>query len=102
MKVHDLKTWPDVFQAVWDGDKTAEFRRDDRGFEVGDQLRLNEWNPETGLYTSRAVVATVSHVTHGGRFCIPAGHVILSMKDAIQWGPSSMRELLRDLLESTG
>lgn len=24
---HVLKTWPDPFQAVWDGTKTAEFRK---------------------------------------------------------------------------
>lgn len=42
MKTHDLKTDPDVFEAVYSGLKTFEIRKDDRGFEIGDLLRLLE------------------------------------------------------------
>lgn len=43
---HDLKTAPEHFEAVWSGAKTAELRKDDRGFSVGDVLRLREWSIE--------------------------------------------------------
>jgi hypothetical protein len=45
MQLHTLKTWPDQFTAVADGSKTFEVRYDDRGFAVGDLLRLAEWDP---------------------------------------------------------
>ena len=44
-KVHDLKTWPDSFQAVLDGTKTHELRPSDRDYEVGDVLHLQEFVP---------------------------------------------------------
>ena len=45
MTVHELKIWPEFFEPVASGVKTFEVRRDDRGFAVGDRLRLREWEP---------------------------------------------------------
>ena len=42
---HILKTWPNAFDAVKNGAKRFEWRRDDRGFEVGDVLVLRKWDP---------------------------------------------------------
>lgn len=61
-QLHDLKTWPMYFQAVWDHRKPFEVRKDDRGFREGDVLRLREWNPETGEYTGRDRCVTVGYV----------------------------------------
>ena len=44
MKVHELKILPKYFNAVVDGTKTFELRKDDRGFQVGDFLMLKEFN----------------------------------------------------------
>lgn len=46
MAEHVLKTWPNAFDAVKSGAKRFEWRRDDRGFEVGDVLVLRKWNPQ--------------------------------------------------------
>lgn len=46
--IHELKTWPEFFDAVKRGDKTFEVRRNDRGFQVGDTLRLVRWQPSQG------------------------------------------------------
>lgn len=42
---HDLKTWPEYFHDIFCGEKTFEFRKDDRGFSVGDVLNLKEFIP---------------------------------------------------------
>lgn len=46
MKEHRLKTLPEHFVAVAAGEKTAELRKDDRGYAVGDRVILVEWDLE--------------------------------------------------------
>lgn len=45
--IHELKVWPDYFARLADGSKTFEVRKDDRGFQAGDELLLREWDPAT-------------------------------------------------------
>jgi hypothetical protein len=94
MKVHDLKTHPEHFDAVERGEKTAELRRDDRGFEVGDALLLRRWDPELFdqaiadgctvdeagefAYTGGAVRARITHILRGGPWLAP-GYAMLSL-----------------------
>jgi len=59
---HELKVWPEFFDALADGSKPFEVRRDDRGFLVGDRLRLREWVPSAGSFTGREVERVVSFV----------------------------------------
>ena len=40
---HDLKTWRGPFDAILDGRKQFEVRRDERIYSVGDHVRLREW-----------------------------------------------------------
>lgn len=47
-RTHELKCWPEPYDAIVAGVKRFEFRRDDRGFAVGDTLRLRKWNPAAG------------------------------------------------------
>ncbi len=41
--LHHLKTLPEYFQAVIDGRKPFEIRKDDRGFKSGDRVELKEF-----------------------------------------------------------
>jgi hypothetical protein len=61
-QLHDLKTWPEMFAAVASGEKTAEIRRNDRNFAVGDWLDLGEFDPETRVYTGRSLLVEVTHI----------------------------------------
>lgn len=79
MITHELKTWPEFFEAVWDGKKLFDLRKNDRNFRVGDQLCLREWNPATKEYTSRHVYTSVTFVLAGGHFGLPEDLVILSL-----------------------
>ena len=53
MKHHHLKTWPEYFQAIKSGQKNFELRVNDRNFQSGDHVTLEEWNPVTKEYTGR-------------------------------------------------
>ena len=78
MKVHELKVWPQYFKAVLDGSKTFEFRKDDRGFEVGDILILREFDQgvrdysrqvpiiRESSYTGRSVKKRITYIFKGG------------------------------------
>jgi len=59
---HELKTWPEFFAVMDSGTKTFEYRKNDRGFVVGDVLRLREWKPNTGEYTGRDMHVRVTYV----------------------------------------
>lgn len=87
VKIHDLKTDPSVFQAVLDGAKTYELRKNDRGYSTGDELRLRETR-YTGAemaagdpleYTGREVSRSVSHMLTGPIYGLEAGWSILSL-----------------------
>lgn len=86
MAEHKLKTWPNHFAAVRDGRKRFEWRRDDRGFEVGDVLVLQEWDPTKRLYVFsefavgriNSVRVRVTYILRGG-FDIPHGYVVMSI-----------------------
>lgn len=88
MAVHELKTWPEPFAAVRSGDKRHEVRRDDRGFAVGDTLRLREWDPAAasfdlgtrGRYTGRVERVRVTYLTRGPEWGVPAGMVVMSIR----------------------
>ena len=63
MKEHELKIWPQFFQAVVDEQKTFEVRKNDRGFSLDDQLWLREWDPNGKLYTGRECLVHVKYIT---------------------------------------
>lgn len=76
---HVLKTWPEPFAALWTGSKTAEFRRDDRGFQPGDRLELREYDPATETYRGRWIAATIGDIRRGDQYGIPDGYAMLSL-----------------------
>ncbi len=72
MNVHELKTWPGPFGAVWDGRKTFEVRVNDRDFKRGDHLDLREWDPTTKEYSGRRIEAQITYI---GAFVYPGNYV---------------------------
>jgi hypothetical protein len=104
MKKHELKTWPEYFEAVLKKKKTFELRKNDRDFKVGDTLILREFIPCDkcngtgrvwdvgdmtncgcgklhGKYTGRAIMASVTYIfAEGEEFGLEEGYVIMSIK----------------------
>lgn len=60
---HELKCWPEYFRPLWKRAKSFEIRLNDRNFQVGDTLRLREWNPDTKYYTGLVIEREVIYVT---------------------------------------
>jgi hypothetical protein len=96
VSVHVKKCWPEQFQAVRDGSKPFEWRKeDDCRYEVGDLLVLLEWRPKecpsperwigapwlSKGYTGEFEKRTVTYVLRGA-FGVPEGYVVLGLRKA--------------------
>jgi Domain of unknown function (DUF3850) len=78
--VHRLKTWVPYFDAVVSGAKPFEVRRDDRGFQRGDRVRLIEVTRAVfPRPTGREAEAEITYVLTGGQFGIEPGYVVLGL-----------------------
>lgn len=90
--LHELKTDPTAFQAVADGKKTYEIRKNDRGFQTGDELWLNETkytgaemkNGKPLEYTDRIMAVKVTHILHGPSYGLKDGWVIMSITNKFE------------------
>jgi hypothetical protein len=95
MAMHELKIWPGPYQAVADGSKTFEIRKNDRGFKVCDWLWLREWDPHTGEYTGCETVAVVSYMVKGGNWGVPDDMCVMSIivRESVFRSPSGRRSV---------
>ena len=78
-KHHYLKTINPYFRAVESGDKTFEFRLNDRDYRVGDTLHLQEFSP-TDDYSGREIYVEVTYLLDDQAFC-KDGYVIMGIKE---------------------
>jgi hypothetical protein len=78
-KKHKLKCWREPFRATLENQKRFEFRKNDRDFQVGDVLVLEEYDPDAKRYTGRSIMRTVSYMLKGPQFDIPAGYCVMSL-----------------------
>lgn len=80
--IHELKTWSGPFRAAESGLKPWEFRRDDRGFQESDIVRLLEWEPTEQVYTGASLEGRIVYLLRGPEFGIPEGFVIFTVEQA--------------------
>jgi len=80
MTTHELKTWPEYFQAIKSGAKAFELRRDDRDFAVGDELWLREWDPDAQCFTYEDLTVRVTYVLRDAEaFGLMCGFCVLGI-----------------------
>lgn len=79
MVIHELKSWPEYFEAVRCGNKTFEIRKNDRNFQVGDKLMLHEFDPTTGKWLGRQICKEVTYISQG-TFGLPDDICIMAIK----------------------
>jgi hypothetical protein len=84
---HRLKCWPQFFESIKRREKTHDLRRaDDRDFEVGDRLLLEEFDPSTKSYSGRRLVVEITYITSATQPCalsdkaLASDYCILSIK----------------------
>lgn len=85
MALHEIKIVSPFYEAVRDGTKTFEIRKNDRNYEAGDEVVLMHWNKdeERLLAGSPIMGATVGYITD---FRQASGYVafsLLHVKDII-------------------
>ena len=80
MKTHKLKTSQPYFEHVRKGIKPFEIRKDDRGFETGDQLELMEYDPKSTSCTGRVCQRQITYILKGGQFGIEKGFVAMGIE----------------------
>lgn len=80
---HELTTYPLYFDAVASGDKTFEGRKNDRGFQKGDLLKLIRHD---GFTTRKSTVYgselffRVTYVFQGGQFGVEKNWCVLGIQ----------------------
>lgn len=79
VQTHCLKTLIPFFQGVVSGEKNFEARKDDRNFEVGDILRLQEYDGKSLQYTGNETYRTVTYILRGEAFGIMSGYCVMGL-----------------------
>lgn len=84
--IHALKTDPAVFQDALDGKKPWEMRPDDRRYEIGDTLRLEETRHSAEemkagaplQFTGRKLTVRVIYILRGPVYGLQEGWCVMS------------------------
>ena len=95
IKLHYLKTYPEYFRYIDNGDKMFELRKNDRNFKIGDALYLQEYLPEEKKYTGRFKIVIVTYILPGGQFGIEESYCILSIRKITDKEIDKINNLLR-------
>ena len=77
-QTHELKIWPEYYNAILDGRKKFELRKADRNFKVGDYIHLKEWEPLNEKYTEREALVRITYILEG-QHVIP-GYCLMSIE----------------------
>jgi len=76
-KIHTLKIWQEYYSQVISGNKKFEIRNNDRDFQVGDVLILQEYDPDVDSYTGEMVSAKITYITNFGQ---KENYVVMSIE----------------------
>ena len=81
-RVHTLKSWPQWYERIRNGDLTSNVRKFDRDFRRGDWILFQEYDPMAGglgKYTGLFTAAQITDVLTG-QGGIADGYCVLSIK----------------------
>lgn len=76
---HFLKIKRQYFDSILSNEKTFEIRKNDRNYNVGDKLILNEID-ENDFQTGRQLIVKITYIINGPIYGLESGFCILSIK----------------------
>lgn len=85
--IHYLKTVQPYFRDAWLGLKTFEVRRNDRNYQTGDYLVLQEYDAERAMLTGEEITVEVKYLLRDEQFC-KEGFVVMGI-DAFKFQAKS-------------
>jgi len=97
LRLHELKIRSEHFEEVLAGRKTSEVRMNDRDYQVGDILFLQEVDKK-GVKTGQALNAEISHILTGGQFGIDDKFCVISLANTTHLIAKHLINYLRDHL----
>lgn len=77
---HELDSYPEQYEAIVKGLKTFMCGFNNQNFRVGDKLKINEFDPETILYTGRFAEVRIIYLEVGGENGLPEDFISMSIK----------------------
>ena len=86
MTTHSVKSWIKLFIPMLEGKKTHDLRVNDRNYQVGDILDLQEYDEKKQEYTGRSQKVEITYITSAENPCalsdvgLAENYVILSIK----------------------
>lgn len=90
---HSLKSWPDYFKLMMDGEKDFEIRNNDRNYQINDVCQFFEWDDKRGGFTgNRSPYFRVRYVLSKTPGLLP-GYVLLLLDGP--WGGNPPKETLK-------
>ena len=75
--IHELKILPNYFIDVIKGEKTFEIRKNDRPFQKGDLLALNEFDGQ--YYTGNSCLVYIDYILNDSEY-VKKDMVVMSIK----------------------
>lgn len=78
--IHALKTLPEFFKASAAGVKSFEIRKNDRPYQIGDYVALNEWNGEQ--HTGKCVLHRIVYILSDPEYC-KEGYAVLGLEPCV-------------------
>ena len=81
MKYHKLKVWSEYMDDLLNGNKTFEVRFNDRNYQIGDMLRLSEYDNKNEIYLKRVLLVKITYILDNSIFdAVKDGFIIIGFK----------------------
>lgn len=79
-RVHEVKCWPQYYEAAVMGHKPFELRKNDRDYRIRDHLVLCAWDPMTQEFIGPRATFEITYILAGDGFVLGPDMCVLGIK----------------------